>query len=683
MDPHWDAYLCSGPTSAGPSNGLSSGPNQYVTCPLASAINTGGLPGTYCPNGESVVLTNAGYQCTYDPALVQYVLDATEIFVQHGGNLMAECLGASSLESSFYQGQLRSFGIDQTSTHFMTEWDSRGGMNGYWPTAKYDTQNQIIAPSNLSAPQQNGVVLAGNQCIADPASFPFPRIAPVPFVQPAFPPGAPNFLGWPGDNVLGPLGAGSTVAGGRSHFNGTCPPGSPLSACSEPAPDTQVLVTYGPQNHPTGNATLTDPFLQIGDFYFQGVAGATQGFTEGANTGFPNPPTTGYAWNTNNPDTVVLIRGDPANALAQDTTPTGQTIHADYWLKNHNSTNVGQGTVVYMQGDSFDGRPDGLRMIWSSILNLAFVPNRVELARSSPVGFIPDGGAFHVANDSYLLQGSFEQANYDYAKYTPIFSSASDATQGRWIFPLVRGHLRQYDLQDPNSCFLPLNRGLPQCAAAVVGQGSQTSNFQQNTGTNIYNWDSSENYFNSNLSLLVGTAVTGTVDISKRTIFTHLYQQLTGVGLKPVWLNPGSNNLWGGHRPAPVCSFPQQLHRGCAQRRLSRWDTGQLHPRSTRRLSRLLHQRTRRGRGADRYPLGCEGLAHRGELSQQRLSHTARGQLLHRRFSAGGLPRPLLEPVSGQLLAEHRTTRRSTHDLPQHVRRPVCDALQRSALVGL
>jgi hypothetical protein len=554
--PHWDAYECSGPTSSDPSGS---------NCPLSSAIVTTGPLGTYCPNGESLILTKTGYQCTYDASLVQYVLDATEFFVQHGGNLMAECLGASSLESNYYQGLLLTLGIDQTSTHFMTEWDTKGGMTGFWPSGVYTFQNAVITPSNLSAPMQAGAALLATACIPDPGSVTFPRVTPQKYVQPAPPPSPPHFVGWPGDNVLGPLSTGSTVAlmGGRSHFNGTCPLGSLPKDCSVPVPNTQVMVSYAPQVHATGNASLTDPFLQIGDFYFQGVSGATQAFIEGANTGYPNPPTSGYAWTTTNPDTVVLIRGDPANALAQDTSSTGVTIHGDYWLKNHNSSDVGQGTVVYMQGDSFDGRPDGLRMIWSSILNLAFVPNRVELARSSPVGFIPDGGTYHVANDAYLIQGSFEQANFDYSKYTPIFSSASDATQGRWIFPLVRGHMRQYDLQDPNSCFLPANKSLPQCLAAVTGQGSNTTNFQQNTGLNIYNWDSSENYFNTDISLLVGTAVAGTIDISKRTVFTHLFQQqATGIGLVPIWLNPGSAKLGAGSGQLQCALFPNSCTAG-------------------------------------------------------------------------------------------------------------------------
>ncbi len=510
--PHWDAYLCSGPTTDG--------------CFLSSAVVPSG--GASCPNGETLTATN---HCTYDPKLVQYVLDSAQIFVSHGGNLLAECIGAGSLEDHNYGILLGTRGIDQSPTHFMTEWDPGGSISSFSPSISFDLANRTVNPSGLFAPS-----LGANACIPDPAAYPFPRIVTGTVLpNPQKPPPLP--LGFPGSTVLGPLGPGSTVSmsgGGRSHFNLA---GDPVNGI--PAPDTQVMVTYGPAVHATNNASLTDPFLQVGDFYFEGVNGAVESFFQGANLGALVAPLTGYSWTTTNPDTQVLIRGYPASGLVQDTV-NNPTIYGDYWLKNHNSTNVGQGTVVYLQGDSFDGRPNGLRMIWSSILNLSFVPNRIELARSSPVGFIPDGGNYHLANDAYLLQGTFEQANFDYSKYTPIFSSASDATQGRWIYPLVRGHLRQYDLQDPNSCFLPANKATPACQAAVIGQGSNTANFQQLTGTTPYDWDSSENQFGSNKSTLIGTAVAPPLDITQRTLFTHLYQQQAGVALKPVWLNPNS-----------------------------------------------------------------------------------------------------------------------------------------------
>ena len=86
--PHWDATLQTGPNTQGD--------------PLAATMNTADAPS--CPVAGGTIPTATG-QCPWDPQLVQAIFDDLGIFVAHGGNLLAECIGAASLED-FYLGQL-------------------------------------------------------------------------------------------------------------------------------------------------------------------------------------------------------------------------------------------------------------------------------------------------------------------------------------------------------------------------------------------------------------------------------------------------------------------------------------------------------------------------------------------------------------------------------------------------
>jgi hypothetical protein len=135
--PHWDATLQTGPTTIGDPLGATMLTTSLPTCPVAG------------PAGPSSVPAING-QCPWNPQLVQSIFDDTAVYVAHGGNLLAECIGAASLED-FQLGQvLQQFTlnpnpatgvagtINQTKSHFMTEWDPLGSMTAYAPSFTYD-----------------------------------------------------------------------------------------------------------------------------------------------------------------------------------------------------------------------------------------------------------------------------------------------------------------------------------------------------------------------------------------------------------------------------------------------------------------------------------------------------------------------------------------------------------------
>ncbi|HUB09534.1 MAG TPA: hypothetical protein VMB50_21195 [Myxococcales bacterium] len=609
--PHWDAFLCSGPTTEGCplSSAEAGGPGQTLDYDLPNCGNLGAST-TQAGTGFQW-LTQADGRDPYCADLVQSFLDATQAYVANGGNMLAECFGASSLEDTVMQSLLGVNGVaqgeipeyvDQRPSHFMTEWQNHQSLTGYWPTQVVENGGgppgppqppQAFPAPGLPFPNpQDQDVAGGNFCI-EPAVA---AAAPIPGV-PA-PPATINRLavGWPGAQVYA-SGPSSTVvleqpaaAGfggdprgvGLIQFNagGGAAPG-PTLADGGLASDPDHLVYYGPPNKDGDNpVSLNDPFLQIGDFYFEGIFGLTESWypTLGGGPGGswyggypPGPSAT--------PDTEVLIRGYPATSApawdpvygSSGSWPNGK-IYGDYWIRNKNTAMIGAGTVVYLQGDSFDGQPDGLRMVWSSILNLAFAPQTLELARSAPATFATNTGTTylnHSPGATYTLQGTFEQSTYDSSEYTPVFQPGGTNYQS-WLFPEIRGHFRQDDVagganidecianavQDthatacgamvpPGSCTgsdigdgfcngAPGTYACPagggdtySCASAVAQgtQGSYSTNFQGPmsacTGTNDF-WDTSGADWSASTSseLINDNPANITND---RFIFTHLY----------------------------------------------------------------------------------------------------------------------------------------------------------------
>ncbi len=563
--PHWDATIQSGPvTDMDPLSGT-------------QQVATAG-----CPAALAAYQTPILGKCPYDPQIVQTIMSDLPIYVAHGGNLLAECIGAASLEDDLMHRILLSNpngSVDNSPSHFMTE--GQGGLTAFLPVASYNVLNPAQATLTQATPVAAAAV---SQCMVGSAFNPV-RTSFTPVAAPLASPPAPrnSYLGHPGPLYTVPVSGGPGANFQAAAFQVNQMLGVDAGV---PNGDTYRLVEYAPvlSNGTTNQASLSDPFLQLGDFYFLGISGLTESFSETANNGYSAgarlPNTLGYAYAAGHLDTQVLIRGVPsANGVTPDTnfqadslTGSGnglvtQTLYGDYWIKNRNSTTPGAGEVVYLQGDSFDGQPDGLRMVWSSILNLSFVPSDIELARSSPAGYT-DGG------DSFLLQGTFEQSNINYGHYTPIFTGANDAPN--WIFPPERGHLRQIDLNLDN-CFLAgggVDTTNPACQSAVVGAGSNTTSFQGLTNTGPTFWDSSEYLLTGAPpatlpidSLLTGTQfspppigsnlIPSSIPGGRRVIFTHLYSPLAGanVGLKPVWVDPFSTDVENGNLTCTL--FPE------------------------------------------------------------------------------------------------------------------------------
>jgi hypothetical protein len=154
--PHWDAYLCSGPTTD--------------NCPLAAQSTSSiGQPsgawatltgsGAFWPDCATMTTGQGNIQGydPYCPQLVQTFLNAVQTYVWKGGNLLAECVGASSLEDFTYQRLLGSLGINQQITHFMTEWagvgsGTQGALNAFWPSQAFFGNTPPLAGGNRSEP---------------------------------------------------------------------------------------------------------------------------------------------------------------------------------------------------------------------------------------------------------------------------------------------------------------------------------------------------------------------------------------------------------------------------------------------------------------------------------------------------------------------------------------------------
>ncbi|MHB1845269.1 MAG: hypothetical protein ACYCWW_10595, partial [Deltaproteobacteria bacterium] len=295
-------------------------------------------------------------------------------------------------------------------------------------------------------------------------------------------------------------------------------------------------------------------------------------------------------------DTRVLLRGYPATAAAAwDSTQLDQDglpIHGDYFVKNRNTYSSTIGTAAYLGGDSFDGRPDGLRMIWLGMYNFNFAPHSAELARSSTVPFEePDGGDYHGGGVQYALQGTFTQANYDLSRYTPTYNSVND--QFRWIYPEERGHFRQLNegivggLCTPvsaNACLSTPNACCPSQVTAG-SQGSNTAGFDDFDdyanlvlpsgcakpatsspprcgSTQCDFWDtSSQSWQTVGDTMLYNDAPTAANAAKDRVIFTHLYAPIgAGAGLAPVWLSPNSTAAAG---PKLACAlYPEGCKSG-------------------------------------------------------------------------------------------------------------------------
>ncbi len=608
--PHWDALTQTGPNTAGD--------------PLASTMDITASPAPRCPvagPAGSSVLTATG-QCPWDPQLVQSIFDDLAVYVAHGGNLLAECIGAASLEDFQFGQTLATYTLtpnpatgvtsplSQLPTHFMTERDPMASMSAYAPYFFYELWNPggpapIPAPASAVTPAVVTQVTAlANKCMDDPAG-PLATIARTTWNPPATPATVYNPMGYPGSTIASfagqlatagtPLGAAAgTVKAWQENTGGGIEPGSDGGTGVH-------LVEYAPVlpgNMGGGGAKLSDPFLQVGDFYFLGVFGATEAFSESANAdaGYPSH---GYAVSATNYDTQVLIRGlqgngtlgapsPGVNTLFATATPTvNNSVIGDYWVKNHADV-PGSGTAVYLQGDSFDGRPDWLRMVWSSILNLSFVPTNREIARSSPTGFVaasprPGGGYSSTATsppplnapNDWLLQGTFSQASVDYGRYSTTYNSVGDIQS--YVFPPERGHLRAADMgafntndSSQNPCFngsgTVVHGGGAECAAQVGGDaGTNTVSFAGvmqaaivATSSPYGGWDTAENYpinTTSTQSLLLGSlqgsgAAIGAgpvpqFNLARRTIFSHLYQQVGAgaPGLKLTSLSPNSSDL--------------------------------------------------------------------------------------------------------------------------------------------
>ncbi|MHB8417120.1 MAG: hypothetical protein ACYDCL_03525 [Myxococcales bacterium] len=682
--PHWDAFLCSGPTTENcPLSAQSTCPGALAGqpgCPGQTPVgwawpslplNSGAYPGSPVPLG-STTWSASGIACDseftgadghdpYCPQLVQFTLDALQTYVWKGGNLFAECIGAASLEDVTMRSLLGQWGINQTITHFMTEWDKDSdGLAAYYPSPKYYSTSVANHPGGLAPNPSNlgnmgscgssgtstcciGITQTATVCegLGSPKDLcqmnEKPGSANFPFGEPP----ASLAVGWAGAQVMpapgtslpngavelalsapgiAPANTGNRAVlqfnamGGQAPqpagavvnccTNSDCASGGvPGSVCNAAnckqgvkgtCQDAVHLVWYTPPsafngdgegNFPTGS--LADPLLQVGDFYFQGVFGATESWEQGVRGN------EGYAADCQYPDTYPLIRGLSGTCLTLNPDGSCQTVgnfdtnasddngpyYGDYWVYNHNSFNGEAGQVIYLGGDSYDGRPDGLRLIWSSMMDEAYSPSTAELARSSAALYQPTAtmvpNTYHTdlsaksevagqpAGD-YLLQGTFVQQTLP-PNATTIFNSYADLPN--WAYPGTLGHFRQNDVNSANSC---VGRALTGACTSAVGadsltnQGSNAASFAGMGLDGTWNfWDTSgPSPVDTNNALLIDANASGVSAqggakkappgtdpaISNRVLFTQLYEKLPndaasgGVGLHAVWLNPQNAN---------------------------------------------------------------------------------------------------------------------------------------------
>ena len=500
------------------------------------------------------------------------------------------------------QNLLGSRGINQNITHFMTEWNGTGGpgdgyLMSYFPNNNYLSSGTTVLnggqnePSGTNQKAGDCISIATAVCDGNGATAATNCNAPpVPLS------GTSLAQGWPGAQVSpGPFPGPNNTVTMIGASAGLSDPGD-INSANKPRGVFQfnyggglspncvdnALVYYAPPPSMKGGGTgfvdtLADPFIQVGDFYFEGIFGATESWWQGA-------PRQSYASGAQ-PDTQVLIRGLAANGTAWDFTqqdPNG-AYYGDYWVKNHNSANNGEaGTVVYLEGDSFDGRPDGLRLIWGSILNLGFVPTSTELARSSPASWgspAAPGPVEHQASNDYLFQGTFVQSTAQQS-FTQVFNGKQDFND--WLFPTERGHFYQYNVtvggasSDAclNSGAAENNNGLsggainaapcvpnPNATNTTVAGACETSVSAGSAGSNTVGfdgpgisigspefWDTSgTDWQTATKSMLINDVPTNI--INGRVVFTHLYQPLgagnAGIGVQPVSLNPQYISSYG------------------------------------------------------------------------------------------------------------------------------------------
>ncbi|MFZ5471650.1 MAG: hypothetical protein ACOZIN_19665 [Myxococcota bacterium] len=201
--------------------------------------------------------------------------------------------------------------------------------------------------------------------------------------------------------------------------------------CSTPC---NIKTTYNPTQ-------FRNLLLQVGDFYFLGTGGNTKSwapYTVGANRyGAARPAVYSYdpAAGGYKAGVTRLIFG-----CKNSTGCTGLPAEENDWFTIYKDpANPEAGIVVYLEGDTYDGKTDGIRLVMSSLFGLGFQIRETELARSSPV--LHDGNP--IVKGEELYQGTFRQSNalLDITT-TDTFTSAADANN--WVFPSVPGNFREY-----------------------------------------------------------------------------------------------------------------------------------------------------------------------------------------------------------------------------------------------
>jgi hypothetical protein len=270
--PHWDATLQSGPVTTGDPL---SGTQQLATAG--------------CPAAMAAFQTPILGKCPYDPQIVQTILSDLPIFVAHGGNLLAECVGAASLEDDLMHRTLLNgvgsggqYGIDNSPSHFMTE--GQGAISAMLPDPSYDVLNPAQAVVTQATPVAAAAV---SQCMVGSGFNPVPTVfTPIPTPVATRPLPHNSYVGHPGSLSAVPVsgGPGGGFQAGAFQVNQLLGVDAGI-----PNGDTYRLVEYAPvlNNGTTNQTPLSDPFLQVGDFYFLGISGLTESFAR--------PPTTATA----------------------------------------------------------------------------------------------------------------------------------------------------------------------------------------------------------------------------------------------------------------------------------------------------------------------------------------------------------------------------------------------------
>ena len=178
--PHWDADIQSGPVTSGDPL---SGTQQLATAG--------------CPAALLAYQTPILGKCPYDPQIVQTILSDLPIFEAHGGNLLAECVGAASLEDDLMNRHLlNDWGTTNAASHFMTE--GQGSITASLPVPGYD----VLNPSQAVVTQTIPTTASGvSQCMVGTAFNPVQTtFNPIPQTIPTRRPPLPHnsYIGHPG-----------------------------------------------------------------------------------------------------------------------------------------------------------------------------------------------------------------------------------------------------------------------------------------------------------------------------------------------------------------------------------------------------------------------------------------------------------------------------------------------------